>query len=478
MALAVLAIPINRLINLPCVLSMTCEAVDTHQIRSHRACPLPQPGADGGNGGDVPVTEVSAMRFWALFVYCLGSFFQNVVWIQFSTIVPQTVDFYAVSTDDVNFLVVLGGIFYVPCSFAVTPLIERYGVRAVTIGNNLLILLAVGSRLLASGPASYHWIVIGQSLNAAAGPAIGNIFTLLSAQWFPPHERTTASAVALGSQGLGCGAGWLIGAWIVRESADMPRLLWFEAAVGAVFFLVSLSFPNPPAAAPSLSAASAKTTFWAGNLALLKNRSFVLLAIIYAVSMAIAVTWGTLIDEFLQESKTHQSAHFTISQVGAIGTTLNLAGMVGGTIFAQFVDRLGVPIKRLMVGLYLAQALAVVCFLVAVYLPQTFGGTELHVPYWPVFAACIAQGVFGAGVGPLAYELGAEIAYPVGEETSATFLAVLGNFFYIGSMQLIGDRVTAKVFNWVTIAVFAGSGLLLLAVRGKGGRSVVDAQEM
>lgn len=34
----------------------------------------------------------------------LGSFYQNVVWIQFSTIVSQTVAFYSVSTDDVNFL--------------------------------------------------------------------------------------------------------------------------------------------------------------------------------------------------------------------------------------------------------------------------------------------------------------------------------------------------------------------------------------
>jgi len=32
----------------------------------------------------------------------LGSFYQNVVWIQFSTIVSQTVDFYSVSKDDVR----------------------------------------------------------------------------------------------------------------------------------------------------------------------------------------------------------------------------------------------------------------------------------------------------------------------------------------------------------------------------------------
>ena len=35
------------------------------------------------------------------------------------------------------------------------------------------------------------------------------------------------------------------------------------------------------------------------------------------------MTWQTLIDEFLDHD-------FSISQVGAIGTSLNLAGMIGG----------------------------------------------------------------------------------------------------------------------------------------------------
>ena len=65
--------------------------------------------------------------------------------------------------DAVNFLVVLGGVFYVPCSFFVAPLIQRFGVRRVTIGNSFLILLAVAARLLATGPETYHWIVVGQS---------------------------------------------------------------------------------------------------------------------------------------------------------------------------------------------------------------------------------------------------------------------------------------------------------------------------
>jgi hypothetical protein len=54
---------------------------------------------------------------------------------------------------------------------------------------------------------------------------------------------TTASAVGLGSQGLGCGAGWLIGSWIMREPTDMPSLLWLEAGMGLAVFAASLTFP-------------------------------------------------------------------------------------------------------------------------------------------------------------------------------------------------------------------------------------------
>ena len=56
-------------------------------------------------------------------------------------------------------------------------------------------------------------------------------------------------------------------------------------------FAASLTFPAPPVSAPSLSAAATKTSFWAGNLALLRNKSFVLLALVYSVGMAIIITW-------------------------------------------------------------------------------------------------------------------------------------------------------------------------------------------
>jgi hypothetical protein len=47
----------------------------------------------------------------------------------------------------------------------------------------------------------------------------------------------------------------------------------------------------------------------AGNLSLIRNRSFILLALVYAVNMAIVITWQTLIDEFLD------TVGFSISKV-------------------------------------------------------------------------------------------------------------------------------------------------------------------
>ena len=311
----------------------------------------PTAGTSGGsiNGPSSSVeVKVSRLRFWALFVYCLGSFWQNVLWIQFSTIVPQTQAYFHVSTHAVNFLVVLGGICYVPVSFAVAPLLARFGMWRVLVGNTFLLLVAGAVRLLAR-PDSFYWVVVGQTLNAIAGPAIGNIFTLLSAQWFPPEERTTASAVGLGAQGLGCGAGWVLGSLIMKNPSDMPTLLLVEAAGGVAVFFCSLTFPQAPATAPSLSAASKKESFWDGNMLLLRNKSFVLLAFLWTFQCAINVSWQTLIDEFLQVP----TGHFSIDQVGAIGTVLNLAGMVGGVLWASCVDRLHVPLKKMLIVLYL-----------------------------------------------------------------------------------------------------------------------------
>ena len=127
--------------------------------------------------------------------------------------------------------------------------------------------------------------------------------------------------------------------------------------------------------------------------------------------------------------------------------------------------------------LYLLSGLSVLFFMLAVFHPAFFGGTDENPKYWPVFMAVILCQIFASGTGPLTYELAAEISFPVGEETSATFLSVLMNFLYIVTMLGLGNSVSATVFNWVFLAVLLACSALMVFVRGQGSRSAADAAQ-
>lgn len=58
---------------------------------------------------------------------------------------------------------------------------------------------------------------IGQFLNGLAGPVTQAGPPLLSAYWFPSHQRTTATAVAALCGSMGVAMSFLIGPGFVRD---------------------------------------------------------------------------------------------------------------------------------------------------------------------------------------------------------------------------------------------------------------------
>lgn len=57
----------------------------------------------------------------------------------------------------------------------------------------------------------------GQFFNGLAGPVTQAAPTLLSTNWFPVHERTTATAVASLMGSLGVAMSFIIGPTVVKE---------------------------------------------------------------------------------------------------------------------------------------------------------------------------------------------------------------------------------------------------------------------
>ena len=88
--------------------------------------------------------------------------------------------------------------------------------------------------LMTSFPLVSRSICAGQLLNGLAGPVTQAGPTLLSAAWFPPKQRTTATAVAALCGSLGVAMSFVIGPTFVRDiQSDVNALTPAKANLSA-----------------------------------------------------------------------------------------------------------------------------------------------------------------------------------------------------------------------------------------------------
>ena len=102
----------------------------------------------------------------------------------------------------------------------------------------------------------------------------------ISAAWFPPHQRTTATSVSQMFNALGVGVSFLLGRTLVSEGAgegavrQVTNLLSCYAGVAVLLFLLALLyFPSQPPSPPSNSARAGRTSFTAGLRALMASKA-------------------------------------------------------------------------------------------------------------------------------------------------------------------------------------------------------------
>ena len=103
--------------------------------------------------------------------------------------------------------------------------------------------------------ACYH---VGAILIAASGPLNMGSVTHLSATWFPEHERTTATAVAQTSNGLGTTVGFLNPILVAPTMARIPNVFYITAAISLVPLICMAVYlpakpPTPPSAAEAIT---------------------------------------------------------------------------------------------------------------------------------------------------------------------------------------------------------------------------------
>jgi FLVCR family MFS transporter len=198
-----------------------------------------------------------------------------------------------------------GTITFVLIVFPLCYLLEIRGLRVATITVSVLVALGAVLRVISTDNTIYtisaHICAI---LNGFAGATIMSAPPALSAIWFPPEERTTATCINQVFNNLGNGVAFIMGPYLVPDRnltnatlvSDVKKeiriYMGIDAGWGVALLLAFLIyFPKQPPSPPSASASMPRTDFKDGFKAIVKDRNVWLCTFAYAMSGGINGAW-------------------------------------------------------------------------------------------------------------------------------------------------------------------------------------------
>ncbi|XP_078342231.1 solute carrier family 49 member 4 homolog isoform X2 [Oculina patagonica] len=370
------------------------------------------------------------------------------------------------------------------------------GVRASTLLMATVNFIGAGLQAIPlSNLQTQTWLIhLGAIFNSVGGPVEMALGPLISATWFPPHQRTTSTALASLSAYVGMGLSFIIGPLLVPdvgnhsstigESIDyikirnnmshsqlmylkekIMHLMYIELGAAALILLVVIVyFPSKPKLPPSVTATVDRLDFKYGFKRLICNKQMWLLLFINGVIVGVYTCLVSILDLNLSQ--------FGIGEktAGWLGFGASMAGIVAGISLSVLADRISRHMKVIQFVLLVG---ATVCFALFAFMCARI------IPYSKavLFLTFILGGFFTNGTLPLFFEMAVETAYPVAEGITSVFLMMSCNFlllvFYIFSLL---PKFGLKWINWCTFATFAACVPLLALWRERYYRSEVDDQ--
>ena len=279
-----------------------------------------------------PAYVVYPQRFYVLFVFSLLAFNQCIIWLTFSPIARSVKAYYHISDSTVILLLNWGPIIFIPCLPLTYVLLNKpNGLRKCVLVLAITDFLGAALRLVPSisvttptpdnVPLIMTFFHLGQILNAACGPLVMAPVSQLSCLWFPPHERTRATTIAIFANNFGSAVGFAISPLIVASPSDCPRLLYFHMGLAFVACVMALIYfpaqpPSPPSAAAELITHDPEVeknhhnwrVFLRDTWTCMTNPAFVLLSSAGGLLYGMMGAWTGLYDLILAPDYTEEQA--------------------------------------------------------------------------------------------------------------------------------------------------------------------------
>ena len=465
------------------------------------------------------VTAASCWRWYCLLIVAGISSLQGGYWSNFGPISIPAEAYFGWKDADIALLANWGPIMYFIAAAPFAWMLDVTGLRASAIVASALIFGGAICRIVHVQPDELgsHLMHAGQILNALAGPVAMSAGPVLSAMWFPPSERTFATAVVATSNYGGTCFMFALGPLLVpsgltseETGAALRTYMIGEAIVAGALFAGALCFPTMPKELPSRSAGLARMAIGSGLVQLLRLPAFWALAMSYSVSSGVFQAWGSQLGPNMKAVLPADEAE---SQAGLMGFGGALAGIVGGVALSAFSDRGRGRKKMLLIALMVVAAACALAFalLCTEYIPDSWlllekeartvnaeartvnseartvnadqsdstkkAGSVSPARMAALYATSIITALCINAAAPIFFESSVEAAYPVGEglvTIVATVLSNLGCLFFLMAPSITPNT---KWMNWTLVAVCVLSLLLVCPIAEPRGRLQLDMDE-
>lgn len=348
--------------------------------------------------------QVDGYRWIVLILYMLGNISLQILWISYAPVTLDAVAYYNVTEFEIIFLSTIFMIVYIPVTFVASWFIKKYGFR-VGVGFGLLFNGVFGFLRFIVGP-NYLLVLLCTILVAVSQPFILNSITLLSADWFPESERTTATGLSLISLFLGIALGMILTPILV-QIFDISTMLFiyglFSLIVGILFVILS---KEKPGLSPSIKSRQDNISLIKELKLLLTNKLFWILLIIFFISLGTFSLVTTYIELIVAPRG------LSSIEAGTLGGIMLIGSIVGTIILTPLSDKFHKrKIFIIISTLIAAIALPVLAF-------------ANNVSMFNVFGFLLGFGLSGAG--PIILEYAADVTSPVSEANSNGILMLVG----------------------------------------------------
>jgi len=317
-------------------------------------------------------------------------------------------------------------IVYLVISIPASWVIDTYGIRkGVGFGAILTGFFGMMRGLVSD---NYTLVLISQIGLAVGQPFLLNAITKVAARWFPFKERATASGLGTLSMYIGILLGMILTPYLVL-SGGISKMLYINGIISVVAAITFFIFIREKPLTPPCSAEQEERALVIDGLKLIfKKRDFNRLLIIFFIGLGVFNAVTTWIEQILAPNG------FSAVQAGLTGGLMIIGGVLGALVIPLLSDYY----RKRTIFIIIALAGSTISLI----------GVTFATNYPLLLISGAGFGFFLLSSGPIGFQYGAEITYPISEGTSNGFLILMGQasgILFIFAMDSFKSAVTGSM---------------------------------